>query len=216
METKEKFFINKFGNCFGPMIGTPIARLQFVNLVNPNAKFQPSKYGCTLLFDKSDPSVKVGLNKMIVVFNEMKLFAESKGIDTSGFTVGPVQDGDQPKTVAYAGYKGHWFISPKNALRPEYIDSKQNPIDPALLAPGVLVRGVVSPILYKEGCSYKLSVVQLIKDDGTRLGSGQDPKSLLTAMGEDEVTEETTEEVEAPPAKSAPKKVGKAAALDLL
>jgi hypothetical protein len=212
METKEKFYVNKFSNVFSPLMGTPMARIQYVNLVNANVRYAPAKFGCVLLFDKSDPAVKAALNKMIISFNEMKLFAESKGIDCSGFTVGAVQDGDSDRHVKYQGYKGHWFISPKNALRPEYIDSKQNPIDPALLVPGVLVRAVVGQVLYKEGCSYKLSVVQLVRDDGTRLIGGTDPKSLLTAMGEDE----GTEEVETPVAKPVVKKVGKAAALDLL
>ena len=221
-EVKEKYYANKFNNVFGPMMGTPIGRIQFVALVNPQMKFQPPKFGATFLFDKKDPAAKAALNKMIAECSELKAFAESKGIDTEGFTVPPIQDGDDAKVSKYQGYAGSYYISAKNPQRIEVVDSQSKPIDAAMIMPGVLVRGVVTPIIYADGFSWRLHVVQLVKDDGVRFHAGADPKSLLSALDVEETEAVVEEEIVVTPpetvvaAKSAPKKSGKQLAIGML
>lgn len=210
-----EFYMNKFGNVFGEMMATPIGRANFINLKTPNTKYQPAKYGLSILFEKKDAAVKTGLNVMIKHCKDLIAFAASKGKKTEEFTVGPIRDGDSDKTSKYQGFAGKWFISAKNASQPDMImmGKKMEVASPDLFLPGVLVRATVSPIIYDDGVSWKVHAVQFVKDDGVRFYGGPDPKSLLAALDEDEPpAEEALEE----PVVATKAKSGKAKAIDLL
>jgi len=222
MAEKAKYYENSYGNTFGTLIATPIGRATFVHLVTPNAKYKPEKYGCHILFPKDDATVKAGLNQLIAMCKSMA--AQKYGDKIPAFVYGPVRDGDEQK---YQGFAGCWYIKASSKRQPEIVDAKRTGLDVNLVVPGVLVRGVVTPVLFDSGFSYQLQCVQLIKDDGVRYYGGADPKSLLNALDEEE--SETPEAKEEPavvePAVKAPEvkekatakaKNGKAAALDML
>ena len=209
----EKYYENSYGNTFGSMTATPIGRATFVHLVTPNTKYKPEKYGLHVLFPKNDETVKAGLNALIA---QCKAIAEQKyGKKVPAFTYGPVRDGDEE---TYQGFKGCWFIKCSSKKQPEIVDTKRQGLDPNIIVPGVLVRPVVTPILFDSGFAWQVHVVQFIKDDGVRYYGGPDPKSLLSAL--DEVDAPT--ESEAPASSDSTdkpveeKKTGKAAALNML
>lgn len=191
---KDKYYANQFGNVFGQMVGTPVGRLVFCNLKTPNAKYQPPKYGTTILFDKKDPATKAALNIMLKQCVEMQTYAEEKEVDCS-FDIDPLQDGDDTKVSKYQGFAGSLYIAAKNKDQPEFVDSKNKPVSADLLVPGVKVRAVVTPMIYSDGFTWKLHVVQFVEDDGVRFYGGPDPKSVLTAL--DEVAVEDEPSVEA-------------------
>lgn len=207
-----KYFENSYQNIFGSMMATPVGRATFVHLVTPNEKYKPSKYGLHVLFPKNDEATKKGLNAIISM---CKTMAEQKfGKDKiPGFTYGPLRDGDEE---TYQGFAGCWFIKCSSKRQPEIVDTKKTNLDPNLIVPGVLVRPVVTPILFDSGFSYQVHVVQFIKDDGVRYYGGPDPKSLLSALDEPEVSEDVTVAVSADKVLGAEKVSGKKAAVNLL
>lgn len=193
MAEKGKYYRNSYGNTFGVSIPTPIGRATFVHLVQPNAKYQPAKFGLHLLFPKDDPAVKKGLNAIIAQCKEMA--EEAYGKEVPAFTYGPLRDGDEQK---YQGFAGCWYMKLASKNRPEIVDTQREGLDPNLILPGVMVRAVVTPVMFDSGFSYQLQCVQFVKDDGVRYYGGQDPKSLLSALdeeGADAPAEEPTQEV---------------------
>ncbi len=76
-------------------------------------------------------------------------------------------------------------------------------LDPAAVKPGMLGKFVVTPMATSHGLRFKLTDVQLLKDDGVSYGGfTRDTSSFLDAVGPAETTEapETEEAAtEAPP-----------------
>lgn len=175
----KKFYINSYGNVFGDVVATPIGRATFVHLTSPNTKYKPEKYGLHILFKKDDDLVKEGLRQIQAICKRM---AEQKfGDKIPSFSYPPFRDGDEQK---YQGFSGCYYIKCSSSKKPEIVDTKKKGLDAALVAPGVLVRAVVTPILFDSGFSYQLTLVQFVKDDGVRYYGGPDPKSLLSALDE--------------------------------
>src|SRR6185369_88350 len=85
---------------------------------------------------------------------------------------------------------------------------------------GMIGKFVINPIITAHGISYKLEVVQLIKDDGTKYaGAARDAVELLGACeDESEIEADDGEEevAKVTPKRGRPTKQGKEAALDLL
>lgn len=207
----EKYYTNSYGNTFGSMIATPIGRATFVHLVTPNQKYKPEKYGLHVLFPKNDETVKKGLNAIISMCKDMAI--QKYGKEIPAFTYGPVRDGDEE---TYQGFAGCYYIKCSSKRQPEIVDTKRQGLDPNLVVPGVLVRPVVTPILFDSGFSYQVHVVQFIKDDGVRYYGGPDPKSLLSALDEVEVPEDETASEAADKALGKSKESDKKAAVNLL
>jgi len=172
---KQKYYENRFGNVFGPMVVTPVGRATFCNLAQPNQKFQPAKYSVTILFDKTDDKLKDQLNLMIGACKELIAF-KYKGGKIPIFSTPPIQDGSEK---SYQGFEGCYFITAKSNKIPEVIDQKRKPLDPAQILPGMKIRCVVAPILFDKGVAWSLSCVQFVEDDSIRFYGGPDPKSLL-------------------------------------
>ena len=74
---KSGFYTNAFGNVFGNMIATPVGRAALVWLNKPSEKFKPAKYGCHILFPKSEThtdwtnTLKPGLDLIMNQLQEM-------------------------------------------------------------------------------------------------------------------------------------------------
>lgn len=179
---EKTYFKNAFNNTFGEMMGTPIGRAMWVNLVTPNAKFKPEKFGLTILFDKKDPACKTQLNQMIAACKDIA--TSVYGAKVPAFTYPPIRDGDENEK--YKNFKGMYYIGAKSKNRIEVIDAKKNTLDAAIVAPGVLVRAVVTPILFDSGFAWQLNAVQFVKDDGVRFYGGADPKSLFDELQEED------------------------------
>ena len=206
----DKYYSNRYGNVYGTMTALPIGRATFVHLAEPNAKYQPAKYGVHVLFPKNEEAVKKGLNTIIEM---CKAIAEQKyGKKVPAFTYGPVRDGDEQK---YQGFAGCWYIKASSKQRVEIVDTQRKGLDPALIVPGVKIRAVVTPILFDSGFSYQLNMVQFVADDGVRYYGGTDPKSLLSALDVDAAPEEPTASEAADKALGTVK-AGKRMAIDML
>ena len=206
----DKYYENRYGNVYGTMTATPIGRATFVHLAEPNAKYQPAKYGVHVLFPKNDEATKKGLNVLIGMCKRM---AEQKyGKKVPAFTYGPVRDGDEQ---TYQGFSGCWYIKCSSKQRVEVVDTARKGLDPLLIVPGVKIRAVVTPVLFDSGVSYQLSMVQFVADDGVRYYGGTDPKSLLSALDVETPSEEPTAAQAADAALGAPKS-GKQTAIDML
>lgn len=198
--TDKEFYANAYGGIHGNDIFTPLCRIAFVELVNPNTKFVPHKYGCTLLADKKDETVKKQLKEIQTMCTAMAeqmiqaSYAKLKGVKPelelyraqvlSGMTGQPIfRDGD---TTAYEGFAGHWALVCKNKARfPDkdgFIILNNTP--PEAFVAGMLVRAQVQPYCDPKGFSYKLRGLNLVKDDGLRYASAVTGVSLLAGLDE--------------------------------
>lgn len=183
----KKFYTDKFSNVYGSMLVTPVGRAAWTFLDRKNTFNATPKYSLTILFDKSDETVCNGLDMMIAHYNELLTFKFGANVEQQAavLEIPAIQDGDDPKTSKYQGFPGSYFLKANNAQQPEVYDAKKLKLDPATILPGMLVRAVVTPMVCSKGAAYKLLRVQFVRDDGTRFHGGQDPSSLLDAIGEE-------------------------------
>lgn len=212
--TDSKFYSNSYGNVFGTMVPTPIGRANFVHLAQPNAKYGQPKYGLHILFPKNDEKTKAGLNALISAC--MEVAKQKFGDKAPAFTYPPLRDGDE---LTYQGFQGCYYLKASAKRQPEIVDTTRKGLDVNLIVPGVLVRAVVTPILFDSGFSWQLSTVQFVKDDGVRYYGGPDPKSLLSALDEEpspSASQAADEVLGTGKKEEKPAKTGKASALELL
>jgi len=214
--TESKYYMNQFGGLHGSDTLTPVGRIAFVNLAKPNVKFDPPKYGATLLFDKKDETVLKTLKSIQALCNDMAeefckilfarekpkmLYPKFKEAIIAGFAAQPIfRDGDMKE---YDGFAGNWYIVAKNDKRPgmsggiKILDDKM----PEEFESGMLVRAQIQPYLDKKGFSYKMRGIRMLADDGIRFSVAPDGASLLAAMDDAvdavRITAEDVETVEA-------------------
>lgn len=144
------------------------------------------KFGCTLLIPKTPKGEE--LKKLIGRgVREAKLALY--GADETKWKKNPhpiIRDGDEDMQDV-DGYKGMWFISPKNERQPAVYNSDKSIVtsDNGPVYAGCYVIAVLRAYSYKAGPKYKagiaLSLEQLQKfSDGTRFGAtGPDLTHLL-------------------------------------
>lgn len=209
----------QFGMVFGEDIKTPIGRVSWPSLVTPKAPPPPKpgeepgkpRYEITLILGKDNDDVKSFMTAVEAMANEMlPLFNEGKKAQLSGLLT--AADGDKFDTEKYNYYKNSWIIAARNANPPKIVNAGLVGMEPNQIYGGQECILVVQPLITAHGLSYKLKVVQLVKDDGTRYGgSARDGTDLLSAIQLDGAIE-----VE-PPAVSKPKGgKGKDAMVNLL
>lgn len=233
-EEKSKLRSNKYGNVYSDvMLSFPVGRAFFANLSRPSAQY--NKYQLTILYSKEDKTVQPALKKLkedflrLVTFKYGSKAALEKTKAADGtivppkFTVThpPIFDGDTVTVSAdspdllckkYKEFKGCYFIRISNSEPITCVDRDKKRIDAKRISPGMKVDGMVQGMLFDKGISWKGLVVRLVEDDGTRLYTGPDPVSLLSSLGEDEVSAEEA----ADDALGSEEKSGKNAAVDIL
>lgn len=191
MTEVKKYYENNYGGVHGESIFTPLGRCHFLDLVNPNTKYAPPKYGLTILFDKEDASAKEQLKAIQSMCREMfdqlakTLWSkEKKKPEFEAFKARLLEDvrkqpifrdGDEK---AYEGFPGNFYIVAKNPKRITILDD----VLPEAFEPGMIVRAQVQPYVDAGGFSYKITGLRLVKDDGVRFKSGPDGTSLLKGL----------------------------------
>lgn len=211
-----------YGHVYGPAYGTPVARCVWPALVNPKAPPPPKdgqapgqpRYEVTLLLPKGDTQAEQFITAIQDVAAEMKeLFNKGRSAKIGDCDV--VKDGDSFDEEKYPYYKGHWIITPRNVKPVGVYNTEKEVIETANIVGGMKVRAAVTPLLTAHGVSYKLNMIKLVEDDGTRIGGGGGTDAMLALMDED--AEEGVAEVkEVKVTATAKKRTGKEAALDVL
>lgn len=186
------------GNIYGSDIITPMGRAQYVWLSKVKANdFGSEDYTITVFWDKKDPTVKAGLEAILKASKDLhdKKWGDKKKFDPAKILI----DGDKPQTKqdgtprkVWEGFKGHYYRQFKCSApnKPRIYDAKRQLMQPELIMPGMLVRVVYQPGISTNGAFFKLTGVQLIKDDGVRF-LGRDPSELMEDMSSLENAENT-------------------------
>lgn len=188
---KSKYYKHpKWGHVYGEELIFPQGRLAWCNhLVTPQEPMEPKpgeqkgkpRYGVDLLIPKTDDNTEFFtrlsnmLTEMVALYNE--------GLPTTLAINSFVSDGDAKDTEQYPFNAGNWVFTARNAEKPRCINAAAADIDPATLAGGMTGRIVATPMITAKGVSYKLTIVQMISDDGTRFAGGRrDSTDLLKAL----------------------------------
>lgn len=184
MPNNTKHFVNKWGNMFGKEdLVTPVGRVQWVYLNEPNAKFGDPKYSCVLLVPKTDENKQAFAN---ILAECQSMSSEKYGKKIPEFKYPPVRDGnaDYNDGEGKKGeeYKDCWWIKASCIEPPAVFDAKREDIAPDSIKAGMHCRLLIQPIMFDNGFSYRLKAVQFVKDDGTRYRGAFDPKSKFSAF----------------------------------
>lgn len=185
-----EFYKNAYNGIHGSMIATPWARAAFVGLVTPNNKFDPPKYGLSLLCPKEDKDYPVQSKDKKAQLKEIQSMCQEMSKQLFGAKPPKseypfLRDGDTQK---YDGYPGNWVIVAKNTEQPEMAAGQTVEVVKA----GLWVRAVVIPYLDKRGFSYKLVKLNVLHDDGVRYAAAPKADGILEAL--DEATDFVAEE----------------------
>lgn len=195
MTTKYKLYKHpKYGMVYGEARPTPEGRLVWPSLVEPKDPPPPEegeqpgspRYESTILLSKDSPEVANFLADMKAMTDEMLILFNLKRPAKLG-QCDILKDGDAFDMEKYPYYKNNWVVLARNKEQPKCIGANKKPLeDLTVLKGGCLVKGVITPLITGHGISYKLEVIQFIKDDGTRFGGGvKDLTSLLEACEDD-------------------------------
>lgn len=223
----------KFGFVYGEAMVLPFGRCAWPSLVKPKDPPPPKegeqpgqpRYEITYLLDKSDPKVQGWMAAIAKMGAEMlKLFNEGRKAKLSIEEY--AKDGNSFDLEKYPYYKDQLVLVARNAKVPTFVDKKKKELSAEAIQGGMIVGGVVTPLITAHGMSYKLEVVQLWEDDGKRFAGSNRSGSYLDmipeaadgeekAAVEEAAVEDQTSEVAAAEV-TAPKATGKAAALAML
>lgn len=186
--TDEKYKLNeKYRGIYGKDVVLPLARCTFLNLKEPNTKFNPPKYGLTLLVQKENnpeenllQAAKTVCSEMLAQLTEYLHQLDTKEKKTKlsladyrkefkiRMKYPHFRDGDSLEK--YDGHVGNWVIVAKagDITKVKILDGRT----PDDFIAGQIVRAQVTPYLGPDGFSYQLRALRLIKDDGVRLAGG--------------------------------------------
>lgn len=201
-----KYGRDDFNNVYGAdTISTPRGRFAWPYLVTPKpvrAGMQGKpRYEVTLVLPKDDPKVKTFL---AAVRKEAKpMFEEYNKDQKTKILFDPedipnIQDGDNFDAEKYPYYANSWVICPKNVRLPQIVNADKEPIEGSFIKGGMIGKCLVLPMVTTKGLSFRVEIVQFLKDDGVRFAGGtRNPADLLAKLEEDaeeEVSEETEDE----------------------
>lgn len=222
MGEKSKYYKHPtYGFVYGLRQPTPFGRAAWPSLVKPKDPPPPQpgqpvgtpRYELTILLKKDDAFVKEFVAKVEKEVQEMlELF--NKGRSAKLSVDAPLKDGNTFDLEKYPYYKDCWILVGRNAKQISVVDGKKRDIEVSRVEGGNIVCGVVTPLITAHGVSYKLEIVQYIKDDGVHFAGAVAAPDTYLSIVEDTPTEE--------PAKGngngkpAEEKTGKALALEVL
>lgn len=223
MSEKGKYYKHpQYGHVYGQRLASPFGRAAWPALAKPKDPPPPQpgqqpgtpRYEVTILLQKKDKYVQEFITSLDVMVQEMvDLF--NKGRSAKISVDAPLKDGDTFDLEKYPYYKDCWLLIGRNAKPISVVDGKKRDIDVKMVEGGNIVCGVVTPLITAHGVSYKLEILQYVKDDGVKFaGTVAAPDTYLSVLP-DEPTEEPKEEAAKGNGKAEPKS-GKALALDVL
>lgn len=183
-------------------VKTPLARLAFTDsLFKPQERKGGKKqWGCSLLWPKgTDLSVleKAALDAAVEEWGPNAAQMIKDEIIKSPFLDGDSKQGKNKETgVPHDGFPGHRFIRVISGedYRPKLINRQVLPItDKADCASGMLAYAVVNAFTWQndengKGISFGVSMIQVAKDDGTRLGGtggGGNPEQFFEKIADE-------------------------------
>ncbi len=180
---------DKLGNYYGPILVSPKGRLIYTSLVTPD---KYGKYAASILIEKNESNLEE-MKSVLDVCNGLLLAKyEAKDKIPSVMPTMPVHDGDVPNAEGKLREveKNQWRIkfTHKTPITQEQCKDKDlQPLNPASLVDGVLVRVEMQPMFFKMsaanfGITWKLKTIQMIVDDGVRFASSAPQGSLLTPI----------------------------------
>ena len=188
----------KFRHVYGQTLATPVGRIYWPSLVTPKAPPPPkpgeqpgsARFEVSIGFDKADSRLLVFKTQLKEMTDEMvALFNEDRKSTLGSCSL--LLDGDEyiagaaDRAEKYPYYKGRMVLTARNAKEipdKHVLDRQNNQIPRSTFAGGMECKLVVTPMCTAHGISYKLEVVQLWNDDGTRYGGGgRNPLELLAA-----------------------------------
>lgn len=217
----------EYGMVFGDELPTPRGRLIWPSIDAPK-KGMANKDGSpttdyfmvSILLPKDAATTAVFLEAVEDMTDEMLVqFNEDRAAPLGACPmIGPkckIKDGDTLDTVKYPFYAGNYELLARNAQQPKVVDSKKETLPPTTIVGGVEGRLVIKPLVTSHGISYKLEVVQLVKDDGQRFGGGMRDASRVLDVIEDDEEESMPEPTPASELRANASK-GKDAAIDVL
>lgn len=222
MGEKSKYYKHpQFGHVYGLRQATPFGRAAWPSLVKPKDPPPPlpnqppgtPRYEVTILLKKDDKLVQEFVAKLDKEIKEMvDLF--NKGRSAKISVDAPLKDGNTFDLEKYPYYKDCWILVGRNAKQISVVDGKKRDIECSMVEGGNIVCGVVTPLITAHGASYKLEIVQYVKDDGVKFAGAIAAPDTYLSIVEDTPTEE--------PAKgngngqASEPKTGKALALEVL
>lgn len=166
-------------------IKTPLARLAFAQNLFEAQTTQSGKkqFNCTLLFPKgSDIAIlqEAALKAAVEEWGE-----KAKQMIADKLIHSPFLDGDGPQGKSkktgepHKGFPGHTFIRVISGedYPPKLFNKQVRPATKSEVESGLLVYAVVNAFTWEnkekgKGISFGVSMIQVAKDDGVRLGGG--------------------------------------------
>lgn len=190
---KTKYYKHpKFGQVYGEPIATPIGRLAWPYLVEkkepmdplPGQAPQEPRYEVTIVFAQSDPKVQAFLKDlkemvdgMVATFNQGRPTKIAIGDSI-------LKDGNNSDLEKYPFYKDSFYMvarTPKEVICLSSDGVSNTPKES--FVGGVQIRAQVCPLCTSHGISFRLEMVQFVKDDQVRFGGGtRSPIRLLEAI----------------------------------
>lgn len=193
-----KYYQDKFGNIHGPEIATPICRCMYVNLAEPS-EYTPGKpsWGLTLIWDKTDEeTTKQWLSFEGKILDVIADHPKASKFDWKVF----IRDGDEKVKddgTPRQEYAGKYFVVLSSSKEIPTIDRNKKFIDPSKIEGGMFVRASAKIVASTPSGTFKVSfkpvAIQLVNDDGVRLGK-RDPISVLDDLPMEEGLEDITED----------------------
>lgn len=186
-----KIGTDKYGNCYGPQVVTPVGRVMYVNLATPSMFNDKAKYSINLLLEKTEENKKVLLEEVLPLSTAaLTAFYKSEAAIPEVMPSMPFIDGDQPDAEGKLNeaQKGCWVFraaSGEPLAEAAVLDYDCKPYDPAKILGGMFCKLVMHPMAFKYskqsfGLVWKLDQVQYIGDDGVRLKGAVPVGNLLT------------------------------------
>lgn len=187
---------------YGDAIITPIGRFSWPALDVPRDPPPPKpgetpgkpRYEVNLLLPKEDKTVLEFKARVEAISADMITLynANSQKSKLAGGDV--FRDGDSSDKEKYPYDLGNWVMTARNTTLPDIYDVEKNTMEGSVIKGGMLGRLIVIPHLGATGMSYKMEIVQLLKDDNVRFGGGKpDYLGLLDAIDMREEFEELEE-----------------------
>lgn len=217
----------KFGFVYGLEVKVDSFRVSFPSLVDPRDPPPPQegqppgqpRFELTFLLPKRDPKTEAFLSVVKDMTNEMLPIYNEKAKAKLAPDLTLVTDGDSDvfSKDKYPYYANHWLLVARNTQRMKIVNRKKEVIDPAEIKGGMIATAIVTPLVTSHGVSYKLGIVQLVEDDGTRFGGGQrDMSDFLDNLDGEEPATDTEAPSEVVPVTASDTKSPKKSGMDAL
>lgn len=191
---------DKHGSLYGNLdFITPVGRAQYCNLAKPSEKY--GKYGLRILWSKEDIAKSAkAKEKLNALITEGQTLIEAMNLTPkalAAITNNPINDGDDvvenDKGEEVKPHPGMYYITLNSSNPLDIVGPDNASVPPTLIKPGMLVRAIVQGMFFSiskgaSGITWKPTTLQFVKDDGVRLYSGPEGKTLLGSI--DDIADE--------------------------